>query len=150
VIEELAIVENVGDGEVTIRTQRQSACGSCSANKGCGTKLLNQIAEDGQRWLASIPQNKLKLSIGDTVVVGLDESALTQGSALVYGVPLVLMIALAAIASWAGQGDAISALAAFLGLFSGFFYVRLRSGRVASQHHFKPVILRRVIPITSN
>lgn len=148
-IEELAIVEKIGDGEVTIRTQRQSACGSCSANKGCGTKLLNQMAEGGQQWLASTPASKLKLAIGDTVIVGLDESALTQGSALVYGVPLLLMIALAAMASGLGQGDGVAAAASFVGLFTGFLYVRGRSSRVASQHHFKPVILRRVIPMVT-
>lgn len=149
-IEELAIVEKIGDGEVVIRTQRQSACNSCSANKGCGTKLLNQMAEDGQQWLASIPESKLKLSIGDTVMVGLDESALTQGSALVYGVPLLLMIVLAALASWAGQGDGVVAMASFAGLCLGFLYARMRSGQVASQHHFKPVILRRVIPMAAS
>lgn len=149
-IEELAVVEDIGDGEVTIRTQRQSACSSCSASKGCGTKLLNQMTEDGQRWLASIPESKMKLSIGDTVVVGLDESALTQGSALVYGVPLLLMITFSAVATWFELGDGASAVAAFVGLFVGFAFSRSRSTSLASRHHFKPVILRRIIPLAAS
>lgn len=106
------------------------------------------MAEDGQRWLASVAKSNLKLSVGDTVVVGLDESAFTQGSALVYGVPMLFMIALAAIATALGLSDAPVAAAAFFGLVSGFLLVRFYSKRVASQHHFKPVILRRVIPIS--
>lgn len=107
------------------------------------------MAENGQQWLASTQQSNLKLSVGDTVVVGLDESALTQGSALVYGVPLLLMIGFAAIPTWFNAADGVVATLAFIGLLAGFLAVRIQSRKVASQHHFKPVILRRVIPVMS-
>ena len=42
-IEENGRVVDVEDGYAWIETERRSTCGSCSANKGCGTATLAKV-----------------------------------------------------------------------------------------------------------
>lgn len=67
-------------------TLRQSACGSCTASKGCGTSLI--AAWFPQRELRFRVRNDIGADTGDRVVLGLDEGDLQRGSLLLYAVPL--------------------------------------------------------------
>jgi sigma-E factor negative regulatory protein RseC len=86
VIEESARVARVDGDTVEVVTERRSACGSCAAQKGCGTSLL--AAWFPQRQLRFRVFNAVGARVGDQVVVGLDEAYLQRGALLLYAVPL--------------------------------------------------------------
>lgn len=113
-IEEQASVVAVADGMAEVATLRRSACGSCNAKSGCGTSIL--AAWFPQRQLTFRLPNQVGARPGDTVVVGLDEARLQRASVLLYGLPLLGLLAGAVI------GEAIVghlAASAELGAVSG-------------------------------
>jgi sigma-E factor negative regulatory protein RseC len=98
-IEEQARVVQVSGELAEIAAMRQPACGSCSAQRGCGTALLSSLFP--QRALRFWVNNDIGAQPGDRVIVGLDERRLQQGSLLLYALPLMGLL-LGAIAGEAG------------------------------------------------
>ncbi len=90
-IEEQARVIAVSDDLAEVVTTRHTACGSCAAKSGCGTSLL--AAWFPQRQLTFRLQNRLDARVGDTVIVGLNEGMLQRSSLLLYGLPLIGLLA---------------------------------------------------------
>ena len=90
-IEERASVVAVEDGIAEVATLQRSACGSCNAKAGCGTSIL--AAWFPQRKLTFRLPNTVSARAGDTVVVGLDEASLQRASAMLYGLPLLGLLA---------------------------------------------------------
>ena len=86
-IEQIATVVAVHDGDAEVVTTRQTACNSCSAKRGCGTSLLSTWFP--QRQLRFRLRNPIGAAPGDTVVVGLDESTMQVASMSLYGLPVV-------------------------------------------------------------
>lgn len=129
-----------------VETQRKTACGSCSVNKGCGTSALSKMY--GNKFSRVKALNPIAAKSGETVVLGLAEEALVRGSLMMYGVPLLGLIfggtAGAALANMWGLAntDALSALFGILGLVAGFYVVHLFNRRVARSEQYQPVILR--------
>lgn len=85
-IEEQARVNCVHGNIADIVIEKQSACGSCSANSGCGTSVLSRWFPSRQLTL-SLP-NIVDAKSGDTVVLGMDESMLQRSSLMLYALPL--------------------------------------------------------------
>lgn len=145
-IEEQATVTQLEDGFAWVETQRQSACGSCAANKGCGTASLDRLL--GRRTARLRALNQAGARAGDRVVIGLREGALVQGSFAVYMVPLLALGAGAILGDTlagqlgAGAGDAYAALFGGLGFLLGGLWLRGFSRRVARDPRYQPVILR--------
>ncbi len=136
-IEETALVIRSGPGYAEVRPGKRSACGSCSAKGGCGTALVAGLL--GRRR-----NNTLRLADplgtrpGERVVLGIDEAAMVRASLLLYGLPLVTLLAgMIAGQSLAGEAGAfVGGGSAFAATLLG---LRLRGvGRFA-----RPVILRR-------
>ncbi|MEH6627323.1 MAG: SoxR reducing system RseC family protein [Motiliproteus sp.] len=141
-IEESGRVVEITSKGILVETVRQSACGGCSAAKGCGQKVIASIGQ-GQRFevLADNPQ-QLILHAGDGVVLGLDEGVFLKASSLAYLLPLIFMIVAALIADLLKVSDLMVAVAGFGGLASGL--AALRWGVQAGSDHcqFHPEILR--------
>ncbi len=89
-IEEQAKVVAVDADCAEILIHKQPACGSCSASRGCGTSLLASWLP--RRRLTFRVKNRVNARPGDTVVLGLDETALQKGSLMLYALPLVGLI----------------------------------------------------------
>lgn len=87
--QEARVVGNDG-ASVEIEVQRQSACGSCNASKGCGTSLLADWFP--KRHLVLRLPNRIGAQIGDRVVIGLDEGALQRATYTLYGLPLLALL----------------------------------------------------------
>ncbi len=92
-IEEEAQVVEVNGNELTLQAQTQSACGSCSANKGCGTSLLAKVV--GRKFTHFQAENSVNAVVGDTVIVGIPEDALLKGSLVMYVLPIAGMLVFA-------------------------------------------------------
>jgi sigma-E factor negative regulatory protein RseC len=145
-IEEQARVLAV-DGDVAwVETQRQSTCGSCAANKGCGTSVLAQVL--GRRRTRVRVINPIGARVGDQVVLGIEEGALVRGSAALYGLPLLSLIAGALVADWVGpagvNADLRAILGGTLGLAAGLWFMRRFADAARYDRRYQPVVLRRL------
>jgi sigma-E factor negative regulatory protein RseC len=138
-IEEQGVVVNADDSWATVRMQRQSTCGSCSARSGCGNGVLSEVL--GRRVLELRLANVHGLRPGDRVTLGIRDRALVSGAVAMYLLPLFGLIAastlLGALLPGLSEGWLIVAGAGGFGL--GLMVVR-RWLRVQGQR-FDPVLL---------
>ena len=148
-IEQEVLVIAVEDHRLLVEAERRSSCQSCAVKSGCGTSVLAKWFDRKHlRFYVDKPVDSVSVNavVGDHVLVGLQESALTQGALTVYLLPLVAMIAAALLAdSWLSASfywrDLIIASSAFsalvLALFAGRVYLHLGH----CQQRFNPVLL---------
>ncbi len=97
-IEEQAHVIEIKGNLLLLQAQTQSACGSCSVSKGCGTSLLAKVV--GRKFTHFQAENNINAKVGDTVVVGIAEDALLKGSLMMYILPVLCMLVSALLADY--------------------------------------------------
>lgn len=147
-IEETAIVVAVEGDETWVETERQTTCGSCSVNKGCGTATLAKVLGNKRNRVRVI--NTIGASVGERVVVGIEEAALLKGSLAVYLVP-ILGLLLGGIfgefmaprlhistVEWLGAAGAIG------GLSLGLLWLRFFARQVSADGRYQAKVLKRV------
>ena len=147
-IEEEAQVIDVDGDKLILQAQTQSACGSCSANKGCGTSLLAKVI--GRKFTRFQAQNNVNAVVGDTVIVGIPEDALLKGSLVMYAVPVMGMLLFALLADFAlavsvESRDLMIAVSAIMGLAFGSLISKSYFQRASNIQLFSPVVLRKII-----
>lgn len=139
-IRETATVTAADGQYVWVQTQRQSACESCSAQKGCGTSAIGKVV--GKQYTQVRALNRCNAKIGDSVEVALAEDMLLKSSLAVYLVPLLLFIAGGALAepysTPAHQWPVL--LGSFVGLGFGFAWLKFYSRLLAANSRFQPVV----------
>ena len=151
-IEEKAVVVSIEGEHALVETRRESSCGSCSAKAGCGTALLASVF--GNRRSSIRVLNRAQAKVGDGVVVGLSERALTQGSLLAYILPLAAMMLAAGLGRWIGtqssllSPEPVSIAGGLVGLVLGLLGMKRVTRRLAARDEFQAVVLR-VIPAVS-
>lgn len=147
---EQAKVTRVEDPYVWVETQRQSSCGSCSMNKGCGTSVLSKVV--GQKMSNLRVASDLALRPGDYVLISIEDSMLIKGSLLVYALPLVFMLGSAGLfavvfSQWGlvfSEGwQIISVLG---GLALSFWVLKRKNQQYSKSGQFQAKILRKVHP----
>jgi sigma-E factor negative regulatory protein RseC len=87
--------------------------------------------------------------VGDSVIIGLDETALIRGSLAVYAMPLLSMFAgglLGVLLSeqWAVSGEALTLGLGVAGLITGLLWLKGFSRRIRDDSRYQPVVLRRL------
>lgn len=146
-IEEAAVVVAVRGDLAQVESRRLAPCGGCSANGACGTSLLGRYF--GRKRPLLTVHNPIGASPGDSVVVGVPESALLEASFAAYLVPLLAMIGggigggflAGSIAPAYAQG--LSVLGGVGGFAAGLWWLaRFSRAREADGRH-RAVILRR-------
>lgn len=135
-IEQEATVVRIDGDTAEVTTRRQSSCGSCSAKGGCGTSLIE--AWFPQRVSRFRLKNDIGAHVGDTVVVGLDESKLRRGSLLLYALPLAGLILGAVLGEYLAQrsghpSELGAVVFGLLGLSAALLQVRRVTSGLASQ-----------------
>ena len=154
-IEERAQVVALNAEGVWVETQRRTACGQCSANKGCGTATLAKVLGNKRSRVRALNPKATSVAVGDEVIIGIDEQALVRGSLAVYTVPLLSLFVFGLLGQLLGTqllfGDSewLSIGLSILGLVLGFAWVRRFTGRIASDERYQPVLLRPVLPVVS-
>ncbi|MDD7804889.1 MAG: SoxR reducing system RseC family protein [Endozoicomonas sp. (ex Botrylloides leachii)] len=94
-IEEKGVVVKVVGSHIWVEVSRQSTCSGCHAKTGCGQHLATKYALKNKNTLLCVASDQ-SLSEGDQVFVSISEGALLMASALVYLLPLgLLMVAVA-------------------------------------------------------
>lgn len=151
-VEEHALVVAVDEGSAWVETQRRSVCGQCSANKGCGTAVLQNVLGNKRNVIRVL--NKIPVNVGDEVIIGINEDALVKGSMLIYALPIAAMIVFALlgetfVARWLSiETDLMSMLGALFGLVLSVAALRWHSNRVRYNTNYQPVLLRHANEVT--
>ncbi|QVL45307.1 MAG: SoxR reducing system RseC family protein [Methylophilaceae bacterium] len=124
----------------TIEVVRKTACGLCGQTQGCGNAFWGKLfAHKASSFKA---QNTINAQVGQTVIVGIDESAVMKSALVLYLVPLVTMLFGAILAGQMVDGDIGAIVGAVIGLIVGYFWIKAHiAGREYYQQH-QPKILR--------
>ena len=152
-VEQEVLVIAVEENRLLVEAERQSSCQSCAVKSGCGTSVLAKWFDRKHlRFYVDKPVDSVsaEIAVGDRVLVGLQESALTQGALMVYLLPLLAMIGAALLAdSWLSDSfywrDLIVAASAFAGLVLALFVGRVYLHLGRSQQRFNPVMLASTV-----
>jgi sigma-E factor negative regulatory protein RseC len=117
----------VENDSLWVETIRQSTCGTCSAQKGCGHGLLNKLGNGRSHFLRVVlgDSGSHDYQIDDEVQIGIPEHIILQGSVIVYILPLLMTLSGAALGQglWPSQ-DLQSIVGALLGFGLGICLVR--------------------------
>ncbi len=125
------VVDQQGDF-VWVKTQRQSACGGCQSESGCGTSALAKLFSNTGSAPIKV-ENTLQAKVDDQVLLKLDESRLVLHAFMAYGLPLLGLFILAILLKWAGltllsieteQAELLSIVGGIAGLFLGWAFTR--------------------------
>lgn len=146
-IEEQGVVVVADEAWATVRVERKSTCGSCSARTGCGNGVLSEVL--GRRALELRVPNSDGLKAGDRVTLGVRDHALVSGAVVMYLLPLAGMMLVPILLGWLfpGLADVVLIIAGVAGFALGLVGVRrwLRS----QEQRFQPVLLGRQPAATS-
>lgn len=100
------------NGMAEIEVARASACGhDCSKCGGCGTAV--------QQRIRAIARNEARAQLGDIVTIEGDTKKVFGAAAMVYILPLVLFLAVYAMARVGGLADSMAALVGASGFVAG-------------------------------
>jgi sigma-E factor negative regulatory protein RseC len=134
-----------------VETIRQSTCGTCAAQKGCGHGLLNRIYDGKRGYIRVLPGSRdpQECSVDDQVRISIPEEVILRGSLLVYMLPLLCMLAgaAAAVGLIPGNQDVLAALGAAAGFGLGFALVRWHAWRHRDDHSLQPTLLEVLRPL---
>jgi len=146
-ITETGKVVAVDGDRAWVQTIRTSACQSCSARAGCGQRALASVS--GGRANQVLVTNSSGARVGDEVLLGIDEQSLLRASLMVYGVPLLLMVAFSIAGyQWFGGSDLSAIIGAVVGMASGFWLVRGWQSGVSAQYQPKMLRVSRIASVT--
>ncbi len=155
-IEERARVVALEPGAVWVETLRQSACGSCAAQKGCGQSAIARMSEKpmhvraltGLHAQASHYQYQLEqyqvgqYQVGDEVIIGIPEDILLKSSLVAYLMPLIFALVSALSVQAINPADGWVTLGGAGGLALGFVGVWLHAQRVKHDPRYHPQVIR--------
>lgn len=143
-IEERAVIlslENLsGIPSATLEIERKSACGLCGQTRGCGNSIWGKLF--AHQSTAFKAQNRINAKVGQSVIVGINESALLKSALLLYILPLITLFLGAMLSTQINHTDVSAMVGALIGLVVGLVWVK---GHTMSNNYFKlqqPVILR--------
>jgi len=138
---------------VWVETIRQSTCGSCAAQKGCGHGLLNRFTDGKRGYIRVLPGARAPgdCQVDDQVRISIPEEVILRGSLVVYMTPLFGMLAgaTAAVNLLQANQDVLAALGAAAGFGLGFGLVRWHAWRHRSDSSLQPTLLEVLRPVTA-
>jgi len=114
------VVIAVEGGNVVIRSQRESSCGSCAGKASCGTLGSWDVKKKEKNDYDIRLPNALNAREGDVVVVEVPDQLILTASMTFYGYPVLAFLLTGAFSFKVGEalglsGDLFSALGGLLG-----------------------------------
>ncbi len=139
-IREKATVTRLEGIHAVIEMHRQSVCGHCEVRNGCGTGALGRLLGHRNKSLKVV--NEQDLVPGDQIILGIQDGAYLNASLMIYGLPLLGLIAGGLIFQWVfGASDLSAMVGAAIGMSAG-----LISSNLMAKYRFsallKPTILQ--------
>ena len=131
---------SVAQSIATLEIERKVACGLCGQTRGCGNSIWGRIFS--HQSTAFKAKNRINAKVGDSVIVGINESALLKSALLLYILPLATMLIGAILFLQLHDSNGYAMVGALVGLVLGLVWVK---GHTMSSQYFKlqqPEILR--------
>lgn len=138
-IEELATVVKVKNNQVWVNPQISSGCGACIQKTSCTSSIVGQFFKPRIIEVDS----SFPLSVGDKVMVTIDESLLLNASLLLYLFPLVAMIIGAGIAESFSNSESYIAIAGLGSLFLALAGLHISQKIWLSDYCVKAVVVKK-------
>lgn len=128
------------EGDVAfVEVIQQSSCQACSANKGCGTKVLKGLFQTNRHYLKLSFKHLERAPVtGESVEIEIEETALLKSSFLVYALPLFSMVAVALAFDHWFQSEIYSMLGAALGFITALLFARFYALTQSQSDQFQP------------
>ena len=148
IIEESGRVIAVDGDQAWVVTERQSACGSCAANKGCGTGIMSRAFSSGRQIRIKV-SNAVGAAVGDEVVLGIDDRMVLRSSILMYLLPLLALLFGAFLGKFIDEtvrlfnADYLSAGVGIAAMLLVFIWLHRHPRLLVAEGDCQPRILRR-------
>lgn len=139
-IEERGQVMAVEGTQVRVAVSRQNSCGSCKARAACGQGLMQSLKPGRVHEVLALCDYQVQ--VGDTVVLGVEETLALRGAVLVYLLPLLALLAGALLADWLGLAEGWTILAALAGFALAVTGLYLYNRSLAGRTGMLPLVLR--------
>lgn len=107
---------------VWLEVERKNACGLCGQTRGCGNKVWGKLFRHQQGWFAA--KNSIQASVGQSVIVAIDERAVMTAALLVYLIPVVSMLLLGALAHYVFASEMAALVGSIAGLLIAWGWVK--------------------------
>ena len=150
-LQETGRIVAIDKDAVWVEAIRRSTCGSCAARSGCGQPLLARMS--GQTSHIRVLLDKYspsRYSVNQTVSFAIPNDIVVRGSALVYLLPLVVMLVFAGIAHTYFLQEGITMLSATIGFLAGGLWVYWHSKHHCNDRRRHPVIINTDMPAGVN
>ena len=144
-IEEQALVVAVESNQILVEASRQSACGKCAVKSDCGQSAVAQWAAAKMINIPVSNPESLSISIGDTVVVGIDEQSFVRASVLLYLLPLLVMFAAGLVATAIAAIEGVVIGASLSALLLSFYLLKIYTKKFQHNSDYQLVVLRIVV-----
>jgi sigma-E factor negative regulatory protein RseC len=149
-MEELAKVEKVENGLISVVSEIKSACSGCQQVDNCGS---GQVAKAfPTKKLSLTLQSQLSVNVGDIVVLGIPQGCVLQSAWQVYLYPIAGLITLSGVGQYLVTHQVLphEIFAIVLGALGGFLGFRLaksKQNKEENKNKLTPSILRVASPI---
>lgn len=141
-LETRAVVVRIDGPLAFVESAQANGCGQCKGKAECGTGKLSRLLCSEPRQFQV--DNTIGAEVGDDVVVSVADGAVLRGIGLVYLLPLVLLVAGAALGNALAiqdvQRDGYAATGAALGLLAGFLLSRWLDARQSRQQRLPRIV----------
>ncbi len=145
-IEETATVVAATPNFIWVEARARSACSSCGTQDSCATSSVSKLF--GMRRQQLRLPNQFASSVGEQVIIGVEDQVMVTASLAAYILPVVLMLGAAIIADVQGMSDMQQAGIALLGLLLGLFGAGVLTSNRRMNRYFQPQLLRRADTFT--
>jgi len=146
-IKQTAVITRTENDIAYVKTIRESTCGQCGVQKGCGTSVFSKVL--GNKFSELTALNVIHAEAGDMVILGLQESVLINSALLMYMFPLLMMFGGAVAAILMGQwfnldlGQSWIIASSFGWFLTALLVIKKISQKHVGDKRFQPVILSK-------
>ncbi len=148
-LEESGRIVAVEDDCLWVETIQKTACGTCEAEKGCGTSVLGKYLSK-TNFIRVLLEGRdcSNYRIGDTVKIGIAEDVVVKASLFIYLLPMIGLIGGAIIGDSLYGSDTSTLFGAILGLILGGGVVRVHAVSHRNDRRVQPVLLDGFEPVS--
>lgn len=125
---QIGLVISISGDTAVVRFQRSAACGKCKACFQLGSDEADMEIE-----------NTIGTKAGDRVVVEMHGNTMLKASLIMYGIPVLALVA--GVAAGSAMGDSYAFLGGILFAAGAFFIIRAFEPKFSRMNEFKPRML---------
>lgn len=139
-IESEAVVVRVDQDHAWVRIRPHTPCGNCDPETGCKTVAMTRLFSGNKQEFCV--RNPLDARSGDLVRVAIADGTLLQSALWGYGVPLVALLAGAALGHFVFSSDMATLAGAAAGIAMALLLLKYRR----QSQQVEPVIVKKHEP----